>query len=280
MKTAPVSPYDALAAARHPDPFSVLGPHVEGDHVVIRTILPAAESVAVVRHGAPELAMVRRHDAGIFEATAAAGDGVPDYRLRVTYPGGVTAEIDDPYRYGRVITDYDLYLFGEGTHTRIYDRLGAHPLRVGDADGVHFAVWAPNAHRVSVVGDLNAWDGRGAPDAVARRQRRVGDLHPGGAARRAIQVRDPQRATGRCWSRPIRLASPSRCRRSRPRSSSARRYEWRRRRVDGGARGAGLVARAADGGLRSAPGLVGAHPRGGRSLPELPRSWRRGSFRT
>jgi 1,4-alpha-glucan branching enzyme len=156
----PASPFDALAGAHHPDPFAVLGPHVEGDHVVIRTILPAAEAIAIARSGSPDVPMARVHEAGIFEARLPAGDGVPDYRLRVKYDGGGTVEVDDPYRYGRVITDYDLYLFGEGKHTRIYDRLGAHPIRIGDAAGVHFGVWAPNAERISVVGDFNAWDGR------------------------------------------------------------------------------------------------------------------------
>jgi 1,4-alpha-glucan branching enzyme len=162
-KPVAVSPYDLLAAARHADPFSILGPHVEGDHVVIRTILPSAEAVSVTRNGSPEVPMARRHECGVFEATLAETDAVPDYRLRVKYAGGGIGEIDDPYRYGRVIGDYDLYLFGEGRHTRIYDKLGAHPMRIGDADGVHFAVWAPNGHRVSAVGDFNAWDGRVHP---------------------------------------------------------------------------------------------------------------------
>ena len=84
----------------------------------------------------------------------------------MTYPGGVSVEVDDPYRYGRVLSDFDLYLFGEGKHTRLYDKLGAHPMTIGDAAGVHFAVWAPNAHRVSVVGDFNDWDGRRHPMRV------------------------------------------------------------------------------------------------------------------
>ena len=163
MTGTPATPFDALALGRHPDPFAVLGPHIEGDRLVIRTILPAAQAVAVARDGAADVPMDRRHKAGVFEATLDAADGVPDYRLRVTYAGGVTGEVDDPYRYGRVISDYDLYLFGEGKHTHIYDRLGAHPMRIGDADGVHFGVWAPNGQRVSVVGDFNGWDGRVHP---------------------------------------------------------------------------------------------------------------------
>ena len=81
----------------------------------------------------------------------------------MTRPAGSRRELDDRSRHGHVLTDYDLYLFGEGRHTRIYEKLGAHPMRVGDTAGVHFAVWAPNAERVSAVGDFNGWDGRAHP---------------------------------------------------------------------------------------------------------------------
>jgi 1,4-alpha-glucan branching enzyme len=163
VKTASVSPFDALAGASHRDPFSILGPHLDGDRLIVRAIVPAAEAIAYAPVGSRDVPMARVHDAGIFEITLPATDGIPDYRLRVTHADGSTVEVDDPYRYGRVITDYDLYLFGEGKHTRIYDRLGAHPMRVGETAGVHFGVWAPNADRVSVVGDFNGWDGRVHP---------------------------------------------------------------------------------------------------------------------
>jgi len=153
----------ALAEARHADPFGVLGPHVEPRGVVIRTIVPTAERISVVCNGSGPLEMTRRHPSGIFEAVLTGATDIPDYRLHVSYHGGGTSEVDDPYRYGRILSDYDLYLFAEGKHTRIYDKLGAHPLAVGNAAGVHFAVWAPNAKRVSVVGDFNAWDGRRNP---------------------------------------------------------------------------------------------------------------------
>ena len=156
----------ALAEARHFDPFSVLGPHVEADGVLIRAIIPPAERVTVTRQGAAPVDMTRRHPAGIFEARLAALEEIPDYRLQVTFPRGVHVEVDDPYRYGRVLSDFDLYLFGEGKHTRLYDKLGAHPMTVGVSAGVHFAVWAPNAHRVSVIGDFNSWDGRRHPMRV------------------------------------------------------------------------------------------------------------------
>jgi 1,4-alpha-glucan branching enzyme len=150
----------ALAEARHPDPFALLGPHVEADRLVIRACIPTAERIVITRNGSAAAEMARRHEAGIFEAALPRTTEIPDYRLRVTYTNGVTVEVDDPYRYGRVLTDYDLYLFGEGRHTRIYDKLGAHPMSIGGSPGVHFAVWAPNANRVSVVGEFNAWDGR------------------------------------------------------------------------------------------------------------------------
>jgi 1,4-alpha-glucan branching enzyme len=154
---------EALAAARHADPFAVLGPHLKNGRLTIRACLPAAESVEVVRDGEAPVPMKRMHPAGIYESNTAEVREIPGYRLRVTYPGGRTADVDDPYRYGRVISDFDLYLFGEGNHAHIYLRLGAHPMTLGGAEGVHFATWAPNATRVSVIGDFNGWDGRVHP---------------------------------------------------------------------------------------------------------------------
>jgi 1,4-alpha-glucan branching enzyme len=155
--------FQALAEARHDDPFGVLGPHVEGDTVVIRACIPTADRISIARNGSEPVAMKRRHVAGIFEGMLPGVDEIPDYRLAVTYSGGTTALLDDPYRYGRVLTEYDLYLFGEGKHTRIYDKLGAHIISLGGTPGTHFAVWAPNAKRVSVVADFNLWDGRRHP---------------------------------------------------------------------------------------------------------------------
>jgi 1,4-alpha-glucan branching enzyme len=163
VRTAAGSSIGALVAGRHGDPFSILGPHVTDRGVVIRALLPDADEVSVVREGSDPVRMHRKHPQGLFEATLAHLREVPDYLLRATYRGGHTQEIDDPYRYGRVLGDYDLYLFGEGSHTRLYDKLGAHPMPIGRANGVHFAVWAPNAQRVSVVGDFNNWDGRVHP---------------------------------------------------------------------------------------------------------------------
>ena len=160
------SAFDDLADGRHHDPFSFLGPHVTDGGVAIRVMLPNAGQATLIRPGADPAAMERRHPAGGFEVLLEGVHEIPDYRLRVIYPGDYAVEIDDPYRYGRIVGDFDLYLFGEGSHKHVYDTLGAHPMRIGGSEGVHFAVWAPNAHRVSVVGDFNGWDGRAHPMRV------------------------------------------------------------------------------------------------------------------
>jgi 1,4-alpha-glucan branching enzyme len=148
------------------DPFAVLGPHRadDGKTVVIRARRPAAESMAVRLVATGELTPMHRvkADNTQFELTLPAAE-IPDYRLRITFPDDHVVEVDDPYRYGRVLTDFDLHLLGEGTHHRMFEKLGAHRVRVGSTTGVHFGVWAPNADRVSVVGDFNAWDGRVHP---------------------------------------------------------------------------------------------------------------------
>jgi 1,4-alpha-glucan branching enzyme len=150
------------------DPFAVLGPHSDRPGVfVVRTMQPTAKGVAVhLRASDRTVAMVRVNRDGLWEARVdvEAGSGLaPDYRLRVAYADGHQVEVDDPYRYGRILTDFDLHLFGEGTHRRIFEKLGAHRVAVGTTVGVHFAVWAPNAERISVVGDFNGWDGRVHP---------------------------------------------------------------------------------------------------------------------
>jgi len=156
----------ALANGQNRDPFAVLGPHPDGDgRTLIRAFQPAARAIDLRLIPTGELLpMTRRSPAGIFEVVVEgpAGSLEPrdlDYRLRITFPDHVV-EIDDPYRYGRVLTDFDLHLFGEGTHLRIFEKLGAHRITIGSTVGVHFAVWAPNADRVSVIGDFNGWDGR------------------------------------------------------------------------------------------------------------------------
>jgi 1,4-alpha-glucan branching enzyme len=153
----------ALAAARNSDPFAVLGPHQSGDGTfVVRTLQPWARGVELRTVHGGELRAMRRRADGIFEGElhGLPGAAPPDYRIRALYPGDHIVEFDDPYRYGRVLSDFDLHLFAEGTHLRAFEKFGAHRIRLGSAMGVHFAVWAPNAERVSVIGDFNGWDGR------------------------------------------------------------------------------------------------------------------------
>jgi 1,4-alpha-glucan branching enzyme len=156
----------SLASGAHDDPFGVLGPHpADGGRAIVRAFLPAARAVELRLRSTGELRpMTMRSPAGFFELVVETGQArdarALDYRLRITYPGDHVVEVDDPYRYGRVLSDFDLHLFGEGTHRRIFEKLGAHRITVGSTTGVHFAVWAPNAERVSVIGDFNGWDGR------------------------------------------------------------------------------------------------------------------------
>ena len=157
---------DALVGGSLHDPFGFLGPHYDDDRgaLVVRAFQPAARAITLrLRHPqALDLPMQRLHDGGVFEAVVP-GVRQPsdvDYRLLTHFASGVTVERGDPYHFGRVITDFDLHLFGEGTHLRAYERLGAHRRTLGETNGVHFAVWAPSAQRVSVIGDFNGWDGR------------------------------------------------------------------------------------------------------------------------
>lgn len=156
----------ALARGLHADPFAVLGPHearVDGkDGVIVRAFRPFAAHLHVRLWPDTERHEMTRVDPeGVFEVfLAGARRATLDYRLVATWTDASEVEWDDPYRYGPVLTDFDLHLLGEGTHVRAYDRLGARVMSHGEQRGVHFAVWAPNARRVSVVGDWNGWDGR------------------------------------------------------------------------------------------------------------------------
>ena len=164
MRVADDEAVDAIVAGTSDDPFAVLGRHrviVDGKPaLVVRTMQPAASDVQLVTDDRV-YGMQRRRPDGLFEATLPF-DGRPEdfaYRFRVR-EGGVTRDVIDPYQFGQVLTDFDLHLFGEGTHYRAWEKLGAHRLSIGSVTGVHFAVWAPNAQRVSVIGDFNHWDGR------------------------------------------------------------------------------------------------------------------------
>lgn len=161
---------DALAEARHGDPFAVLGPRADPDGGMrIVTIQPDALSVAVVAaDDGHELGRLDRlHAAGIFGGTvpqtASAGGAAGGYRLRLTTAAQSVLDVEDPYRFGALLGDLDLHLIHEGRHLDLAEALGAHVTTIDGVDGARFAVWAPNARRVSVIGDFNGWDGRRLP---------------------------------------------------------------------------------------------------------------------
>ena len=159
----------AIVGADEYDPFSFLGMHKDKDtgELVVRVFDPDACNVTVVdRNTGNDIAqLVRAHDAGLFAGVVATGRDPFAYRLRVTTASGERL-IDDPYSFGPVLGDLDLYLHAEGSDLRGYAKMGAHPQVMDGVAGTSFAVWAPNARRVSVVGDFNAWDGRRHPMRV------------------------------------------------------------------------------------------------------------------
>ena len=151
----------AIVAGRHSDPFAILGPHRTAQGVQVQVFLPRAQAVTLASGGTRRI-MRRRDPAGFFVAMLSAGAEPPDYQLHVTTAEGFQLH-HDPYAFEPVLGPLDDHLLVEGTHEHLYDRLGAHPMRHQGIEGVHFAVWAPNARRVSVVGDFNRWDGRCNP---------------------------------------------------------------------------------------------------------------------
>ncbi len=154
-----------LATTLHPDPFAILGPHQhpgpEGEPGwIIRSYLPRATAVSLLRpEHRQELPMVAHHDPHYFEVWIA-GEDLGIYQLRIR-EGEHERVIYDPYAFRSPrVTDFDLHLFAEGNHHRIYEKLGAHTCDFEGVSGVNFAVWAPSARGVSVLGDFNSWDGR------------------------------------------------------------------------------------------------------------------------
>ena len=156
------SDFYPLIEARHCDPFRILGIRpCDGKHVA-RVLRPDAAEVAVILEGkgAKPQNLTRLNEHGLFEGEIAGfSEGMP-YTLELTGHDGVKWRQRDAYSFPAVLGEMDIYLFNEGTHYDIHKKLGAHVKVIGDVPGVHFAVWAPSAQRVSVVGDFNNWDGR------------------------------------------------------------------------------------------------------------------------
>jgi 1,4-alpha-glucan branching enzyme len=148
----------------HHDPFTVLGPHLlDGNRLAIRAFLPGAASASVAGEGpgrGKEFPMTRVHEFGFFEAVIPSCTEVFPYRLRKTMEDGRVEDFHDSYSFMPTLTDFDIYLFNAGDHHRIYEKLGAHFAEVNGIGGVQFAVWAPSARSVSVIGEFNGWDRR------------------------------------------------------------------------------------------------------------------------
>lgn len=150
-----------IIEAKHHDPFSVLGRHTANGKTVIRAFLPYAETVSIGEKGP---AMQRIPGSDLFEYYPTANTEIAEhYELFWTDKDGYHHLDLDPYTFGPVLPQFDQHLFGEGSHWHIYQKLGGHLHTMDGVDGVYFSVWAPNAERVSIIGDFNRWDGRCHP---------------------------------------------------------------------------------------------------------------------
>ncbi|HZV10876.1 MAG TPA: 1,4-alpha-glucan branching enzyme, partial [Novosphingobium sp.] len=146
----------ALLEGTHADPFALLGCHAGPHGTFARVLLPGAEvAEAFSLAGEPLGALALTDGRGLFEGAIAGPPGPVKYRAGAK---GTQWWVTDPYSFGPVLGPLDDYLIAEGSHLRLFDKLGAHLITHEGAQGVHFAVWAPNARLVSLVGDFNDWD--------------------------------------------------------------------------------------------------------------------------
>ncbi len=156
----PAETLETLVRREHSNPHEVLGAHPLPEGLVVRVLRPAACAVTVHPDGAEAAELEQIHPGGIFEGVLA-GAALPlRYRLEIDYGPAGRFEIDDPYAFAPTLGELDLHLIGEGRHEEVYERLGAHVREHEGVAGTAFAVWAPSARAVSVVGDFNSWDGR------------------------------------------------------------------------------------------------------------------------
>jgi 1,4-alpha-glucan branching enzyme len=157
--TVAAAELDALVRREHTNPHAVLGAHPDRDGVIVRVLRPAARAVSVEWDGV-ETELEQIHPGGVFEGVLEGAELPLHYLVQVDYGPGGTFTLEDPYRLVPTIGDLDLHLIGEGRHEELYEKLGAHYLEHQGVTGTSFAVWAPRARAVSVVGDFNSWDGR------------------------------------------------------------------------------------------------------------------------
>jgi len=181
---------ERIVSARHHDPFSVLGKHRQEETELIRAFLPNADDVTIAEGN---ISLERISGTDLFEWRGDAGT-VPDNYHLIWHDAGREHIAHDPYSFPPQLSDFDLHLFGEGRHRHAYRILGSHEHTVGDVSGILFAVWAPNAERVSVVGDFNQWDGRRHPMRVRGGsgvwELFLPDLEPGNLYKYEIRNRD------------------------------------------------------------------------------------------
>ncbi|TAH13251.1 MAG: 1,4-alpha-glucan branching protein GlgB [Curvibacter sp.] len=150
--------------AEHTDPFGVLGMHTRADGLAVHALLPGAEQVDLIdRETGLVRAALKRQAGSVVFGVLMTNVASFDYQLRVQWASGPVQLLEDPYRFPLVLQDLDLWLLAEGTHQRPFECLGAHLVSINGVSGASFAVWAPNARRVSVVGSFNQWDGRRHP---------------------------------------------------------------------------------------------------------------------
>lgn len=160
----------ALQAGRHPSPHAVLGMHTVDDVLWVNAFLPGATDVALLARDSdqPRGTLQRVPGTDVFTLSLGLGVARFAYRFDVRWGSDQRSTLDDPFAFGTVLGELDVWLLAEGTHLRPYECLGAHPRQLDGVDGVSFAVWAPNAARVSLVGDFNQWDGRRLPMRLRR----------------------------------------------------------------------------------------------------------------
>src|SRR5438874_5177693 len=166
----PPDELNTFLSGAHSDPFRILGPHRMGDDLAIRAFRPDARKIDIVTNGSSSgpgrsgvkatadrshtIEAEKIHRDGFFQAKIPNATRDLDYRVRVTNWDGSESVMRDPYQYGPIMGEIDLHLFSEGQHWQLYEKFGAHLRKIGDTAGVYFSVWAPNAQRLSVVGDF------------------------------------------------------------------------------------------------------------------------------